>query len=352
MDPYLFLCVSLVGSSLQDLGQQKELRLESTATGSSVVAEVANGPVVVRQTSSEVADLDLRSVPGSPALAATWTEFADGARVPWYALSLDGVRFHPAQPTSYEIELRYARFDPLVQVPAVPAFLDGERFGGRLYIVQYWTQGLEQYRAALRALGARDHLFLAQHANVFELDPAQLDAVRALEFVRWVGPYHPAYKLEPELFAQLQVPELGQSERKVNVLSTERGAVGQAPILALLPSLEARLDELSEPTHLVTLSLPLGRLADLARLDAVQWIDRWSAPEQDMDIARNVHGANFVESIGNYLGQGVRVEVMDGGCDTSHPDLANFLIHSTNVTGDHGTCTSGIVLGSGAGNFS
>jgi serine protease AprX len=352
MDPYLFLGVALLASLPQDFAPRKELRLETTAEGSSVVAALPTGALVVRQTQSEVQDLALRSVPGSPVLAATWTELVDGDPVPWYALSLDGAKFHPPQPTSYEIELRYARFDPLQQVPAVPAFLDGERFGGRLYIVQYWTQGLEEYRAALRSLGARDHLFLAQHANVFEIDPARLDDVRALEFVRWVGPYHPAYKLEPELFAELQVPELGQAERKVNVLSTERGSAGQAPILALLPSLGARLDELSEPTYLLTLSLPLGRLADLARLDAVQWIDRWSAPEEDMDIARNFHGANYVESVGNYLGQGVRVEVMDGGCDTSHPDLQNFLVHTTNVLGDHGTCTSGIVVGSGAGNFS
>jgi hypothetical protein len=352
MDPLVAFGVALLASFLQDLGPHKELRAETTATGIALVADLPTGPVVVHETQAHVDDLALRSVPGSLALAATWTETTGNQATPFYALSLDGITFHGAQSTSYEIELRYARFDPLRSVPAVPASLDSERFGNRLYIVQYWTQGLEDFRAALRALGARDHLFLAQHANVVDLDPARLDDVRALEFVRWVGPYHPAYKLEPELFAQLQVPELAQSERKVNVLSTERGAAGQAPILALLPSLSARLDELSEPTYLLTLSLPLGRLADLARLDAVQWIDRWSAPEQDMDIARSFHGANYVESVGNYLGQGVRVEVMDGGCDTSHPDLQNFLVHSTNVLGDHGTCTSGIVLGSGAGNFS
>ncbi len=352
MAPLIALGVVLLASLPQDLGPQQELRAETAATGTAIVAQLNSGPVVVHETQSRVEDLALRSVPGSPALAATWTEVADNQSTPYYALSLDGVTFHVAQPTNYEIELRYARFDPLREVPAIPAFLDSERSGGRLFIVQYWTQGLEEYRAALRALGARDHLFLAQHANVVELDPSRLDAVRALEFVRWVGPYHPAYKLEPELLAELRIPELAQFERKVNVLSTERGAAGQAPILALLPSLSARLDELSEPTYLLTLSLPLGRLADLARLDAVQWIDRWSAPEQDMDIARNFHGANYVESVGNYLGQGVRVEVLDGGCDTSHPDLQNFLVHSTNVTGDHGTCTSGIVVGSGAGNFS
>jgi serine protease AprX len=352
MDPYLLIGVVGLASFVQDPGTPAQVRVELRGEAHAIVAQLESGDVVVHQTPSAVEDLTLRGVPGSPALAATWTERADGVATPWYALSLDGALFHASQPTSYELELRYARFDPLRAQPAVPAFLDGERFGARLFIVQYWTQGLEDYRAALAALGAREHLFLAQHANVVELDPARLDEVRALEFVRWVGPYHPAYKLESELFAELQVPELGPAERKVNVLSTERGAAGQAPILAQLASLGARLDELSEPTHLLTLTLPLGRLADLARLDAVQWIDRWSAPEQDMDIARNFHGANFVESVGNYLGQGVRVEVMDGGCDTSHPDLQNFLIHSTNVLGDHGTCTSGIVVGSGAGNFS
>jgi subtilase family protein/fibronectin type III domain protein len=335
-------------SSAPAPSSQGELRVRSDGTVSEVVVELPVGPVVLRRTVRRVQSLALRRVPNASALAATWSEGGE----PWYALSLDGRSFHEAQATSYGMELRYARFDGLRGAPVVPQWLDGERGGGRLYIVQYWTQGLDAYRDALRALGAKVHFFLAQHANVVEIDRARLDELRALEFVRWVGPFHPAYKLEEELRAELELAAPGDELRKVNVLSTERGDAGQAPILALVRKLGGRVDAVSEHTHLVTVELPLARLVDLARLDAVQWIDRWGPPGEDMDIARSFHGANYVESTGNYLGQGVRVEVMDGGCDTSHPDLQNFLVHTTNFADAHGTCTSGIVLGSGAGNFS
>src|SRR5688572_21898967 len=346
-----FLFASVVFSSPAPASSyQAELRIRSAGNVSEVVVELPDGPVVLRRTARRVQDLALRRVPNASALAATWSE-GDAAE-PWYSLSLDGKEFHEARATSYGLELRYARFDGLRETPAVAQVLDAERSGGRLHIVQYWTQALDQYADALRALGATPRLFLAQHASVVELDPARLGQVRALEFVRWVGPFHPAYKLEEELRAELEIAAPGDELRKVNVLSTVRGHAGQAPILALVQALGGRVEAVSEHTHLVTVELPLARLVDLARLDAVQWIDRWGPPGLDMDIARSFHGANYVESTGNYLGQGVRVEVMDGGCDTSHPDLQNFLVHTTNVQGAHGTCTSGIVLGSGAGNFS
>jgi len=351
MGSHTLLCV-LVSALLPALSAAADLRVQTTPEGVALIADSAAGPLVVRQTRARVENAALRSVPGSPALAATWNESDGTQSVPWYALSLDGRSFHEARATSYELELRYARFDPLWQAPAVSPAFDGERAGARLFVVQYWTQGLEDYRAALRALGATVHLFLAQHANVIEIEPARLGELRALEFVRWVGPFHPAYKIDPELLAELLSPGRSAQPCTLNVLSTERGAAGQAPILALVSSLGGRVEAVSPQTHLVSVTVPLASLPMLARLDAVQWIDRWSAPEEDMDIARSFHGASYVESLGNYLGQGVRVEVMDGGCDTTHPDLQSFLVHTTNVTGSHGTCTSGIVCGTGAGNFS
>jgi serine protease AprX len=329
-----------------------DLRVRATPSGSEIVFESASGERVVRRTASEVRELEMRTVPGAAVLAATWSEGSGAAASSWYALSLDGTSFVEPRVTTYELELRYARFDPAATSPAVAEALDGERAGSRLWIVQYWTQTLEEYRTALRALGATPHLFLAQHSNVCELDPDLVDEVRALPFVRAVTPFHPAYKVEEELRAEIETGFAPSEPVTVNVLTLVRGADGQAPVLELVRSLGGTVESVSEPTYLVTVTLPRANLAELARSDAVQWIDRWSPPEEDMDIARNFHGASYVESVGNYLGQGVRVEVLDGGCDISHPDLQNRIVHTTNITGDHGTCTSGIVVGSGAGNFS
>jgi hypothetical protein len=73
-----------------------------------------------------------------------------------------------------------------------------------------------------------------------------------------------------------------------------------------------------------------------------------------MDNVRAVGGANYVESVAGYTGQGVRGEVMDNGCQTSHPDFAGRILvrRGPAALEFHGTATFGIVFGSGAGSSS
>ena len=318
---------------------------------SSVVALAGGGPAIVRETSAVVANAVLHPVAGARVLAATWDEIdvTSGSSTPWFALSLDGRKFHEAQETSHDILLRYRRFDPLLGEPEVEPALRAAP-GSRLWIVQYWTQGLEEYRDVVRQLGGEVHLFLANNANVVEADAAAVEAIRAEPFVRWVGPFHPAYKLDEVLVAEQKGAAVAPGMRRVNVLTMRRGADGHAPVDALIAAIGGRVASESPETHLLSAELTPDQTLELARADGVQWIDLWSPPENDMDIAREFHGANYVETNAGFTGQGVRAEVLDGGCDVAHPDLAGALLHGQNAASDHGTCTSGIVFGTGSGN--
>ncbi len=288
--------------------------------------------------------LEIR-VPGSNARARVWTETdAEGREVPFYSLSLDGQTFGAAKATNYDLLLRFQRFDPLRATADVPAAL---RAAGqnRLFIVQYWTQGIEPYRKVLRSLGVEIHLFLANHANVVELEPSRVQALRALPFVRSVTPYHPGYKLEDELRAAIELGNLDAVT--VNLLTMRRG--GQGPVGTWIEQHGGTVEHVSKETHLMTATLSYAELPGLAARDDVQWIDRWGPPGTDMNRARSMHGANYVETELGVTGQGVRIEVMDTGFDTLHPDMQNFLVHNGNTVGEHGTCTSGIVVGTGLG---
>jgi len=286
------------------------------------------------------------SVPGRSARALLWSEADENGRlVPYYRLSLDGIGFGAARQAHDELALRLRQFDPLLEEPRLPAGLEASA-ESRLFVVQYHTQGIEDYRAALRALGGVIHRFLPYQANLVELDREALPAVRALPFVRSVTPFHPAYKLHENLLAAIA---RGDSEPlRVNLLTLRRH--GQAPVVDWIQARGGVIDELSEPTYLMSATLPATLLVELAGLDDVQWIERWYGPENDMDIAREMHGSNYVETLYGMTGQGVRVEVMDGGFDMTHPDMQNFLVHNGNTTASHGTCTSGIVVGTGLGN--
>jgi hypothetical protein len=285
---------------------------------------------------TEVRELRLS---GKRSAARIWQEHG----VHYYSLSLDGERFGAAVASDYALELRFARFDPALREPEVPAALRASP-ANRLFVVQYWTQALEDWRAAVRAAGGEIHLFLANHANVVELDPAALERVRALPIVRSVRPFHPAYKLEEELLAGLVEGRSGALT--VNLLTLRRG--GYAPVVAWIAANGGLVEHVSAETHLMTATLDFARLPALAALDEVQWIDRWFPPEPDMNKAREVHGADFVEAAHGLTGAGVRLEVMDGGFDETHPDMPDFLVHNGNSPDAHGTCTSGIVLGDGS----
>ena len=287
-------------------------------------------------------------IPGSPARAVLWTA-ANGGPVN-YVVTEDGISYSRPAQADPRLYLRYQTFDPLVDRLDIPDDLRADP-RGRLYIVQYWTQGLAAYRSFVAGLGGDILFHMPRHANVVAMDPGLAEVVAGLPFVRAVSPFHPAFRLEPELRALLASGRAGSV--KVNLLTTRRGPVAQGPVAAWVRAQGGTVVHVSKETYLMTVTLPSRRLGELAGLEQVQWVDRWTPIESegDMDIARAFHGANHIETQVNALGQGVRVEVLDGGCDENHPDMQNFLVHSpTNTPSSHGSACSGIVLGSGAGN--
>ena len=136
-------------------------------------------------------------VPNSGIVITLWEQKTDSrTTLPYYSISLDGgetvVRTH--QP-SYELGLRYEHFDPLVETPTVESGLSAG-IDTNLYIVQFLTQPLEEFKNAIESLGGFVYQYIAQFAYVVEMDENVKSIVESLPYVRWIGPYHPAYRLE------------------------------------------------------------------------------------------------------------------------------------------------------------
>lgn len=315
----------------------------------------AQGPTVNRaesvglmhHLSQAASDIRVIPVPSSQAWAITWSEQgANGAQQPFFSLSLDGNTFTTPKANDSRVLLRFAEFDPLEVLPTVPSALS--RPGSSdLHIVQFWTQGIEPYRETLRTMGVRLHLFLANHSHVVGMDAQQAEQVRALPFVRWVGPFHVAYKFERGLLSADHPAWSEGPTARFNILTMERGMEGQEPVSQVIAAIGGTVEQITPETFLMSATLTRDQLLEVARLDHVQWIDVWGEPEHDMDIARQMHGSDYVAAVGGYLGQGVQVEVLDGGCDKNHPDLKKYKEHGPNSPSSHGTSTSGIICASG-----
>ncbi|MEC8651068.1 MAG: S8 family serine peptidase, partial [Planctomycetota bacterium] len=102
---------------------------------------------------------------------------------------------------------------------------------------------------------------------------------------------------------------------------------------------------------LFTASLTGKQLQQVAGFDEVLWIDRWSAPEEDMDNARIQGGGNYVESQGGFTGAGVNTHIYEG-IEASHPDFTGgaTAVRSSATAQSHGHATGGIVFGNGSSN--
>lgn len=303
-------------------------------------------------TRNQILDARAVRIPNSEIVIALWNERnAAGHSAPYFAISRDGRTVAQVRETSYDILLRYGRFDPEVRQPQMPQMLAAEDESG-VHIVQFVTAPMEEYRERIGALGGTIRKFLANNAYLVEMSAEVRDRVGELPFVRWVGPYHPAYRLEEFLLSSLTSRGFNVPTMRYSIQVFERGMNQQEAVAR-------RVAELGGEVHLTTpmgfrleATLTPAALMEIVRMDEVQFIDRWSPPEPDMDIARQIGGATLGESAG-YIGVGVRGEVMDVGVRLTHLDFQSrpLLVHgSPAVFGSHGTSTTGIVFGDGTAN--
>jgi serine protease AprX len=270
-----------------------------------------------------------------------------------YRVSVDG-RFSRPLPRSGLLHLRYGTFDPLAAgAPAAPEHLRAP--ATRTFIVQFLTPPLEAYRAELLALGAKLFQYLPDEAYLVHMGPETRAQVEALPYVRWVGAYEPAYKVEEVLLGVLgdasRAAERTDAAR-YNVMVLEKGPRMKDAVAGLIRDGGGTVLANEREGHIVEASLTPGQLAKLIHRDEILFVDRWFAPEQDLNVARQISGADHLETVEGYSGQGVRGEVNDGGLRTTHQDFQARppIIHRGNSTSfSHGTATYGEVFGSGAG---
>lgn len=301
----------------------------------------------------------------SPPEGANVAALADGAvRVAWwrsggqafFAIAPQRGEFASPTPADYRLLLRAGHFDPLTSSIAThPALVSAP--GSTLQIVQFWTQPLPEFRADVQARGATIRHYLANNAFIVNADVTAQAALRELPYVRWVGPYHPEYRLEEAIRDALadggaQSASL-PAKARYNVQIAGRGLLDKLPVAELIETAGGAIDALIPEGFVIEATLTLAQLLEVVHSDHVIFIDRWLPPVTYLDNVRVVGGANAVESVAGYTGAGVRGEVMDSNLLTTHPAFVAIppILHGGR-SGDssHGTSVYGIVFGNGTGN--
>ncbi len=303
-------------------------------------------------TTSAVTNIRTVAVPGSPVAIALWEERpTDAAPVPYYAISLDGRRVARVRQASYTVKLRHGDFDPAAGVPEVQAAL-AARETSNLYVVQFVTQPLEAFRSAIESSGGTVYNFLAHNSHIVKMSPEVRGRVAAFPFVRWVGPYHAAYRLEEFMRDNVDRAESLYPLQRYHVKVFESGDEQKGIVADRIRTIGGKIDMADAGKFLLDATLTPRQLFEVAQWDEVSFVDRWSAPRATMNNVRIVGGADYLEGVAGYTGAGVRAEIMDNGCQLNHPDFAGRIAVRGNVGFPiefHGTATFGIIFGSGAG---
>jgi hypothetical protein len=299
--------------------------------------------------------LDLRtvSVPEAGLTLTLWDEqAADGSLTSHYAVTnADGALRGRPRATGYAVELADFHFDPLVD--GEPPLADGlvARPGNRLFLVQLVATPLPELQRLIVEAGGTIHRHYTQHTLLVEMDPLARSVVESLAFVRWVGPYHPAYRVEGALRAALAGETEELPAERYSVMTTRRGKAAQLALVERIRQLGGELHLLTPEGFRLEATLGHGQLAALVHDDGVHYVDRWGGPGGlDMDIVREVGGANYVEQVGGFTGQGVAGEIFDTELRFTHQEWAlTPILHSVAASCDipHGTSVTSNVFAQG-----
>ncbi|RMG48704.1 MAG: hypothetical protein D6718_01285 [Acidobacteria bacterium] len=304
-----------------------------------------NGTVrsaTLRETRASVRPGRTGAAPDGSALFATWSE--DGER--WFSVARgEPLEWTASRRLETELRLRDGATRPDEPLPApAPGFAADA--ASRLWLVQFETVSIPEWRSAVEAAGGRILAYFPHNAHLVRAGEAAVRAVARLPFVARIAPYHPWYRISREVREWLSGAS-PDDRLRVNVMAAEWGEPGKRRIVEAARRLGARIDAAWPNGHIVELTVTPSQLAAMARHDDVVWIDPWSAPETDMDLVREDAGTNWIENNLGYCGQGVHGEVMDAGIEDTHQDFDGIMLHGPHDTASHGTSTYGIVFGNG-----
>lgn len=272
-------------------------------------------------------------------------------------------------PDAHLLKLNRTVLDTSAALPAVPAGL-AAGMSPTSWVVQLVGPAAPGWLEALEAAGLRlvRRGYVPENGWLVRGTSDQIARVARFSFVQAAVPYHPWYRLSPRLDALA-----GSQELRVLLFDDADLATVATKVAALGATELGRIDDTD--VKLLRIRADASRLAALAAMDAVQWIEPVVPLEVRNDKAADTMGVRPVwdgvpEAPGVPLqGEGEIVAVADTGLDTGdvstmHPDFADHIVDleawgrpgpgGDVHTGDpsdnqgHGTHTAGSVVGDGS----
>jgi len=190
-------------------------------------------------------------VPGGDTQIYLWDEILPSGRSQaFYAVSGDSKNINGrVRATTYDVCLSDHSFDPLARLPVMGRTLSA-RPANSLFLVQFVSTPLPEFRFDIESLGGQIHRFLTDHTFLVEMSTETLKQVTALPYVRWTGPYHPEYRVENFLRKALIGATAKLDEQRYSIMVCSRDHDRQVDIDTVY--YEVYLGETSPPSYFDT----------------------------------------------------------------------------------------------------
>lgn len=271
--------------------------------------------------------------------------------VPAFSAAEPGDR--PATLSDRTVMLRHGEVDPYEVKSLTAELVDGT---ARHVLMQFGHMPDAGERQALDAAGLKVLTYLPHQTYWVSIaegaDTAAAERAAGGIYWAWVPP--PEYKMDAAVsgdgFPVYSAYDDGTVAVRVLFFEDVSHATAAAALAGIAPSLEI----VGWPSpRAATVRGPLRRMAELASLDEVEWVE----PAPPPNVADNVTAAarirvDEVHAAPYFLeGGGEVVGIWDGGAVFPHTDFGSRLtvVESVAVS-DHSTHVAGTVGGSGAGN--
>ncbi|HEX5051135.1 MAG TPA: hypothetical protein VFZ65_05150, partial [Planctomycetota bacterium] len=259
-----------------------------------------------------------------------------------------GVTALAQEPAAPRVMLHYAAFDPLSGEPTVPEAFTAKASSG-LFLVQFTSEPTQADREALHGLGAEEKWYAPYNGYVVRADADRRQEIAALERVRWVGSFHPAYKLELDLLGALIAGPVQPDRYVVVMVDPKRD---EAALVAAVQRVGGTMWRYAAGNLLIEADLTGPQVVAIAAENTVLWIQRVTPVGTDDPNVRIQGGSNYIEAMAGHTGKGVRGHIMEGIYPT-HPEYAANAwrtVPPTIFSGSpttHGNSTFGIIFAAG-----
>lgn len=241
------------------------------------------------------------------------------------------------------INLKAARFDPLLKEPDIPSELTYSDEND-YYLVQCkgpiqseWVEMILESDAII--LG-----YIPDYTYIVYMEKQVKKSLENLPFIRWIGIYHPAYKIE-----QKPLLKHGQVQLNIMVFQEDKGLKNLKLVRDKITNLGGNIENEGNDNFIIQAEIDASKIDDIAFIPEVEWIDEYTPPRSLMDNIRVFTGAESPLHEYGFNGTGIVGEVKDSGIDQDHVEFEGQLLATDGNVGEdsHGTSTFGIVFAKG-----